>query len=103
MLIPNGFELVNELGFVFKDIFAHRLNCPQNRRFQNRCFHIVRDAIVCGASVVAALKSGIRIIAFAAVLGFWADKSHSCAAVSAVHQPGQAVGVGAVRHSRLFL
>ena len=103
MLIPNGFELVNELGFVFKDIFAHRLNCPQNRRFQNRCFHIVGDAIVCGASVVAALESGIRIIAFAAVLGFWADIAHPCAAVGTVHQPGQAVGVGAVRHSRLFL
>ena len=34
---------------------------------------------------------------------FRADKSHSCAAVSTVHQAGQAVGVGAVRHSRLFL
>ena len=33
----------------------------------------MRDAIVCSASVVAALKSGIRIIAFAAVLGFGAD------------------------------
>ena len=60
-------------------------------------------AIVCGASVVAALESGIRIIAFAAVLGFWADIAHPCPAVGAVHQPGQAVGIGAVRHSRLFL
>ncbi len=27
LLIPNGFELLNKLVLVFKDIFAYSLNC----------------------------------------------------------------------------
>ena len=59
LLIPNGFELLNKLVLVFKDIFAYCLNCLQNCRFQNRCFYIVGNTFSALASIIAALESGI--------------------------------------------
>ena len=59
LLIPNGFELLNKLVLIFKDIFAYCLNCLQNCRFQNRCFYIMGNTFAALASIIAALKSGI--------------------------------------------
>ena len=59
LLIPNGFELLNKLVLIFKDIFAYCLNCLQDCRFQNRCFYIVRNTFAALAPIIAALESGI--------------------------------------------